>query len=361
MWKAVVIALGAGRHCQLRPAGRRRVAERPDVRSHLRLRGRRLRRQCDGPARRRVALGKDGEDLRFPRQVRGQGNERQRARRAAALRAALDVQILSAAARQDRGRHGAPSLLATSAIIKKGGRITVWDLAETWASDIDPEQVRLPSWPPGPGDLLPAQGRHPALGSRPLRHLAGPDRHLQDDPEHRHGQRLQPGRRAARTPTTSAASRTCAACPATTPSRSPRPSRPPTPRRSSRRHRRTRIIAPALSQLTDVPAARKSRWAWSGRTRSRTGKSCARSTTSATAVSASPTPSRCSRRRPRLLLRRQGPAERGDPLRRQPRPRHRLQGLHRRRSRRARCGASRRSRPSGSRSSKRGQRPLHRL
>jgi ADP-ribosylglycohydrolase len=30
--------------------------------------------------------------------------------------------------------------LATSAIIRKGGRITVWDLAETWASDIDPSK-----------------------------------------------------------------------------------------------------------------------------------------------------------------------------------------------------------------------------
>jgi ADP-ribosylglycohydrolase len=28
--------------------------------------------------------------------------------------------------------------LATSAIIRKGGRITVWDLAETWVADIDP-------------------------------------------------------------------------------------------------------------------------------------------------------------------------------------------------------------------------------
>ncbi len=30
--------------------------------------------------------------------------------------------------------------LATSAILKKNGRITVWDLAETWANDIDPSK-----------------------------------------------------------------------------------------------------------------------------------------------------------------------------------------------------------------------------
>ena len=62
--------------------------------------------------------------------------------------------------------------LVTSAIIKKGGRITVWDLAEDVGHRDRSEQVRLPARPAGPGDLLRHQGRRSALGSGPLRRLA---------------------------------------------------------------------------------------------------------------------------------------------------------------------------------------------
>ena len=187
--------------------------------------------------------------------------------------------------------------LLTTAIIEKGGRVTVQDLARVWARDVDPTQVRLPARAAGPGDLLLDPRRHPAVRGGALRRLAGLRRHGEDDRAGRHRQRLQPRagrpRRLRRR----------------TDQGRPRPAGQLRARgRGGRRRGHRRGAEAGRDGREDQrtwrwPSFRRcrgarSRWASTGRrSPAATGGSCARSITTTTTADRFRTPSRSSRAR----------------------------------------------------------------